>query len=409
MKSVYILGIEVSDISRGQALGQVKIFLESKNQHFIVTPNPEIVLTAGTDGSLRRILNHADIALPDGIGLKIAARILGQKLHHRVTGADFMQSILELSEAEQWPVFLLGGLNEKVSEQAAWRLRYQYKKLKIVGHASGGVVEFRHGRWQTSDAKLLDNIKQSHAKIIFVGFGCPKQEKWIYQNLDKLPTVKLAMTVGGTLDFFAGERKRAVYLLRTLGLEWLWRLIIEPSRFKRIWNATAVFMWRVIQWRVRIFFVYRKNVAAAITNEKGDFLLIKRADTHEEHWQFPQGGVNHGETEEQAVLREVREETGITNNIRIIGKHPDKHTYDFPTAWHQKLNGFKGQTQNIFYLLYTGDDSHIVLDEHEAESYEWVSLVNVIPKTHSRRKRMAHMVVDGYQKYANRTQTKQAS
>jgi len=263
MKSVNILGVEVSDVSRSEALARVKNFLEDSNQHYIVTPNPEIVLGAAKDHNLRRILNHADLALPDGFGLKIGARILGQKLRHRVTGADFMQSVIALAESEQWPVFLLGGKDEKIPEQAAWHLRYRCKQLKIVGHASGGVVEFRHARWQTSDQKLIDRINQSRAKILFVGFGCPKQEKWIFQNLDKLPNVKLAMTVGGTLDFLAGERKRARYVIRRLGLEWLWRLIIEPTRAKRIWNATAMFLWSAAAWRFRMAFVYRQNVAAA--------------------------------------------------------------------------------------------------------------------------------------------------
>lgn len=401
MKSVNILGVSVSDISKSEALAQVKNFLASPHQHYIVTPNPEIALKAAADHALRRILNHADLALPDGFGLKIAAVILGQKLHHRVTGVDFMHLVAVLAEAEQWPVFLLGGLNEKIAEQAAWHLRYRYKKLKIVGYASGGVVEFRHGRWQTSDAKLIARINQSRAKIIFVGFGCPKQEKWIFQNLDKLPLVKLAMTVGGALDFLAGERKRAVYVVRRLGLEWLWRLIIEPSRFKRIWNATAVFLWTVITWRARMMFVYRKNVAAVIVNDNGEFLLIRRPDTREEHWQFPQGGVDSGETPEQAVLREVREETGISNNIRILGKHPCKNTYAFPAAWHRQMNSYKGQTQSIFYLKFTGDDRQIALDPHEAEDYEWVAVSDVVGQAHPKRKRMAKMVVEGYQHYAN--------
>ena len=99
---------------------------------------------------------------------------------------------------------------------------------------------------------LLDKINQSGAQIIFVGFGCPRQEKWIFQNLDKLSHIKLAMAVGGTLDFLSGNRKRATYFMRKLGLEWLWRLIQEPSRAKRIWNATAVFLWTVIKWRMRM-------------------------------------------------------------------------------------------------------------------------------------------------------------
>ncbi|MBI2050659.1 MAG: WecB/TagA/CpsF family glycosyltransferase [Parcubacteria group bacterium] len=400
MKSVNIMGVEVSDVSHAEALAQVKNFLEDSNQHYLVTPNPEIVLKASQDHKLRRILNHADLSLPDGFGLKIAARILGQKLSHRVPGADFMLSMLGLAEVEQWPVFLLGGLHEKVSEQAAWHLRYRYKQLKIVGYASGGVVEFKQGRWQTSDAKLLARINQSRAKILLVGFGCPKQEKWIFQNLDKLPAVSLAMTVGGTLDFLAGERKRALYLVRRLGLEWLWRLIIEPSRFKRIWNATAAFIWKSIAWSLRMRFAYRPNVVAAILNQDNKLLLIKRSDTAEEHWQFPQGGVDAGETPESAVLREVKEETGIANHITILGAHPHKHSYRYPSKWHQHCHGYKGQKQTIFYLKYTGPDRAITLEAHEASDYAWVAPERVVKTVFHRRKRMAEIAIESLHHYA---------
>jgi len=400
MKSVNIMGVHVSDISRSEALAQAKNFLEDANQHYIVTPNPEIVLAANQDSKLRRILNMADLSLPDGFGLKIAAAILGQTLRHRVAGADFTEALAALAEAEQWPMFLLGGLNEKISEQAAWRLRYRYKQLKIVGAASGGVVEFRHGRWETSDVKLMSRINASRAKIVLVGFGCPKQEKWIFQNLDKLPNVKLAMTCGGTLDFIAGERKRAQYVLRAIGLEWLWRLLIEPSRFKRIWNATAVFVWKAAAWSIRMRFSYRANVAAAIINEHGKLLLIKRSDTKEEHWQFPQGGIDQGETAENAVLREIREETGIANHIAILGTHPRQRRYDYPSEWHRHVNGYKGQNQTIFYLKYTGPDNAISLEAHEASEYAWVAPEQIVATVFHRRKHMAEMVIEGLRQYA---------
>jgi exopolysaccharide biosynthesis WecB/TagA/CpsF family protein len=310
-----------------------------------------------------------------------------------------MESISMLAESEDWPVFLLGGMDEKIAEQAAWYLRYKYKNLKIVGHASGGVVEFKHAKWQTSDTKLIDHINKSQAKIIFVGFGCPKQEKWIYQNLDKIPSVKVAMTIGGALDFLAGERKRAIYLLRRLGLEWFWRMITESSHLKRIWNATAVFIWTSIKWRIRMF-KYRENAAAFIVNSKDEIFLIKRADTKDDHWQMPQGGVDSNETPEQAAIREAKEETGM-RNLEIIGLHPDHHAYEFPSNWHKFNNGYKGQRQNIFYLKYKGDNSDIKLDNREAIDYSWVYIDDVEDMVYERRKQMAKMAVEGYKQIQN--------
>ena len=396
MKSVNILGIEISDLSQAEALSRVKNYIEDAHQHYIVTPNPEIVLKAKKDKSrsLRLILNHADLSLPDGFGLKIAARLLGEKINHRITGADFSEAIIALAEQEKWPIFLLGAKNEKVSERAAWHLRYKYKQVKIVGHASGGVVEFKQGRIQSSDDKLLDKINKSRAKIIFIGFGCPKQEKWIFQNLDKLPNIKLAMTVGGTLDFFAGQRKRALYFLRKIGLEWLWRLISERGHAKRIYNAIAVFLWTTLKWRLRMT-RYRKNAAAFIVNNKNEVFLVKRSDSSEEHWQMPQGGVDKGETDEEAVIRETQEETGI-KNIEIIDFHPINHKYEFPTKWHKLNNGYKGQKQTIFYLKYFGDESDILLDNREAADYSWVALDDVERKVYEKRKQMSNMAVNGY-------------
>ena len=395
MTKVNILGVEVSDLSQAEALARVKNFIEDQHQHYIATPNPEIILRARKNKNLRFILNNSDIALADGFGLKIAARLLGEKLYSRITGADFTEAIISLAEQEKWPIFLLGTESEKIVEQAMLHLRYKYKNVRIVGVASGGVVEFRQARCQTSDDMLLDKINQSGAQIIFVGFGCPRQEKWIFQNLDKLSHIKLAMAVGGTLDFLSGNRKRATYFMRKLGLEWLWRLIQEPSRAKRIWNATAVFLWTVIKWRMRMMFIYRKNAAACIINNREEMLLIKRSDSSEDHWQMPQGGLDRNETPEQAVLREVQEETGI-KSAKIISKHPEKYEYEWPDKWHKLNNGYKGQSQAIFYLRYNGDDSDIKIDKTEANDFSWVRIDDVADMVYDKRKEMAKIAVEGY-------------
>jgi len=394
MTNINILGVEVSDITRARALAKVRNFVEGDYQHYIVTPNPEIVLKTHTDSNLRKILNHADIALPDGFGLRVASLILGKNLKNRIAGADFLESISALAELEDWPIFLLGGKDEKVAEQAAWRLRYEYKKLVVSGHASGGIVDFKEGKWQASDEKLIKKINKSGAVILFVGFGCPKQEKWIFQNLDKLPNIKLAMTVGGTLDYLAGASKRAPQFVRRIGLEWLWRLILEPKRIKRIWNAVAVFLWTTIKWKYRMIFKYRKNTAAFIINNKDEVLLIQRANEKDVHWQFPQGGIEPGETEEQAVAREVREETGI-KDYEIISIHPDSHTYDW-SSWHKLNGGYKGQSQTIFFIKHNGTNEDVHLDPEEISHHMWVYIDDVIDNVHEKRKKMAAMAVEGY-------------
>ncbi|MDP1709856.1 MAG: WecB/TagA/CpsF family glycosyltransferase [Candidatus Komeilibacteria bacterium] len=213
MKKVMILGAEISDISPSEAVKTVHGFLADSDQHYIVTPNPEIVLAASRSAKLRFIFDNADLSLPDGFGLKIGAWILGQKLHNRIAGVDFMLEISSLAQVEGRGVFLLGGATG-VAQKAAAKLQEKYPGIKITGAVSGGKVRKINNEWVASEAGLIEKINQSQAEILFVAFGCPKQEKWMFHNLSKLESVKLAMTVGGSFDFLAGTAQRAPLMMR---------------------------------------------------------------------------------------------------------------------------------------------------------------------------------------------------
>ncbi len=395
MKKITILGVNITDISLGEARNRVREYLNSPDQHYITTPNPEIVLAASGRGKLRVIFDRADLSLPDGSGLKIGARILGQKIANRLTGADFMLEVVTIAAEQNAPILLLGG-QAGIAKKAGDKLKSLYPNLTIAGAESGGEIKKENCEWHASDINLIDKINASGAKIIFVGFGCPKQEKWIRDNLYKLTSVKLAMAVGGSLDFLAGTRRRAPAVSRKIGLEWLWRLINEPTRLPRIWNATFRFLYKTIVWKFRMKNIYRNNVAGFIVNDNNQVLLVERANEKNEHWQRPQGGVDKGESEEQAVLREMREEVGATN-LKIIAKHPQKHTYDWPN-WHQLRGGFKGQTQTIFYLRFDANNDKIAIDEKEIKNYQWVDLDKVTATVHPLRREMTEMAVAGYKK-----------
>ncbi len=421
MKKIYVLGVNISDISLSEARQYARQFLNSPDQYYILTPNPEIVLAAMDKGKMRAIFSHADLSLPDGFGLKLGAKILGQQLANRITGADFMLDIISIAADSQSPIFLLGGRNN-VAQRAAAKLKSIYPNLLIAGAASGGEIKKDKGKWLAADINLIDKINASQAKIIFVGFGCPKQEKWIYDNLYKLTSIKLAMTIGGSLDFLARVRRRAPLLLRKMGLEWLWRLINEPTRLPRIWNATIKFLYKCFVWKFRMKATYRQNVAGFIVmnpprhpevkpkdlvsnsgmlrsaQHDGDkILLVERANEKNEHWQLPQGGVDKGESDEQAVLREMREEVGVTN-LKIIGQHPQQHTYDW-SPWHQLRGGYKGQRQTIFYLRFDPNNDKIAIDEKEIKNYQWADIDKVVATVHPLRRGMTEMAVRGYQKF----------
>ena len=227
-----ILGVKIDNLAMEGALQKVEDFLKDGQQHYIVTPNPEFLVLAQKDEEFRRILNQADLAISDGVGLILAARFLGQSLKQRVSGTDLMEKICQKAAQKKWPIFLIGGV-EGIAERVAENLRKKYLGLKI-----GTVLQIQ---------SLQTRTVSEGQSLLFIALGAPKQEKWIAKNLRKMPSVKLAMGVGGAFDFMAGQVPRAPKFLRAIGLEWLWRLFYQPWRIKRIFRAVIVFPWLVIR------------------------------------------------------------------------------------------------------------------------------------------------------------------
>lgn len=217
-----VLGVKVDDVNADEALKMVHEWLKKGGKHYIVTPNPEIIVAALADVSYRSILNSSDLSLPDGVGLKLS----GVKNH--IAGVDFMEELIKMSEDWGSTIALLGGA-PGVAEKTAECLRSRYPNLNISFADSGGEVN-ENGE-QVASSKTTNYILPA-ADLLFVAFGPPKQEKWIYKNLEKLD-IKVAMGVGGAFDYLSGKVIRAPQILRRLGLEWLFRLIIQPRRIKR--------------------------------------------------------------------------------------------------------------------------------------------------------------------------------
>lgn len=218
-----ILNVKIDNFSMTETLNKIEGFLKDGQQHYIVTPNPEIVLTAQNDAELMKILNGADLSVPDGIGLIFASHFLREPIKERVTGVDLIYRICFDFRAR---TFLLGGRNEAAKKSAA-KMRVLWPDLKVeTSEESDGVIE---------------KINQFQPDVIFVAFGAPKQEKWIRDNLKKMPSVKIAAGVGGAFDFISGRIKRAPAWTQGMGLEWLWRLAMEPKRIGRIYNAVVKF------------------------------------------------------------------------------------------------------------------------------------------------------------------------
>lgn len=222
---VNILGVLIDNLTLGQTLEKLEGYLESARKHYIVTPNPEMVVMSQRDLEFQKILNVADIAIPDGFGLIWAAKILGLDLSCRVAGTDLVEKVCQKSAAKGFSIFFLGA-EKGVAERAKKRLEAKYPGVKIVGTLSGNPGPAADYQTQT--------IVNQYGQIDFlmVAFGAPNQEKWIQRNLGKLKA-KIAIGVGGALDYLSGDKKRAPLWIRKMGFEWFFRLLSEPWRFKR--------------------------------------------------------------------------------------------------------------------------------------------------------------------------------
>lgn len=225
---VDILGVKIDDINMDQALEAVYGLLKKTGKHYLVTPNPEFIVTAQSDPQFKKILNDADLSIPDGVGLKLSG-----KIKNTVSGTDLMERLIEFSAEKTFVVGFLGG-GEGVAEKVVERLSHKYSNLKISFARSGDKIDQLGNVLSSKYYGKKHNTKYiiPNTDLLFVAFGHPKQEKWIAENLPKIP-VKVAIGVGGAFDYFSGKLPRAPRWIRNLRLEWLFRLIIQPQRAKR--------------------------------------------------------------------------------------------------------------------------------------------------------------------------------
>ena len=225
-KRLKILNIWVDPVDREEAISRVKNFLsEGTKPHAIIASNPEKNFSVPKDAVLYDTFKNADLLLPDGMGIVMAARILYGVGLERVPGSEFIFDICEIAAAASYKVFIYGAA-EDVNKKAVDELKNRYPDLNIVGRANGFVKE-------SDMLDLIYRINASKAEILFLALGSPKQEIWYATYKNQLHHVRVVQGVGGTLDTIAGTVKRAPEIWCKLQLEWLYRLIMEPRRIKR--------------------------------------------------------------------------------------------------------------------------------------------------------------------------------
>jgi bacterial polymer biosynthesis proteins, WecB/TagA/CpsF family len=219
---VNILGTEFDNFTEKQFHHYLDMDLDNKANKFIVTPNPEIVLSARKDTRFSKIINNADYVIPDGIGIIKGAKSLGTPIHERITGFDTLKYLMSAANRKLLKVYLLGAKPE-VIQASADKIKKDYPQIDLVG--------FHDGYFKDA-GMIAEEIAETKPNIVFVALGSPKQEFFIDKYHERTNAIWIG--VGGSFDVFSGTKKRAPKVFQTLNLEWLYRLAKEPTRIGRM-------------------------------------------------------------------------------------------------------------------------------------------------------------------------------
>ncbi len=289
LNKVKILDVNLSSTSINQVLRESRVkalLFEKRTPRFsplvITTPNPEIILKAISIPKLHSFIDKSDFAVPDGVGLLLADFFLNLKSPKRpfsflvlpfqmfyaaflcllnrknisslnlIKGRELFERLVFLANKKGWRVVFLGDKGES-AQKAAAVLQKSYKKIKIfpfVGPVLDGYGQPVGLENERIESEVLESVNRIRPHFLFVGFGAPKQELWLDRNLPNLE-VGVAMTVGGSFDYVSGKVKKPPKFLEKRGLEWLWRLVIQPKRVGRIFKAVVVFPLKLISWKAR--------------------------------------------------------------------------------------------------------------------------------------------------------------
>lgn len=386
---------------------------------FVATPYAEFLHQTLINPEFKLVLSDFDVRIPDGISIQWASTFLKKPLSfkpwyvnllqafaqvgitgaqillnpesirkeipNKITGSDFIWDLAQLAEQRTWKIFLAGGFSD-TPEIVKQKLQVKFPHIQIVGTSNINISSNRDSE------ELLNKINASGADALFLCLGAFKQERWLMQNKKNLPNIMFAIGLGGTFDYIAGVKSNPPRWIRKVGLEWLYRLFTQPERLPRIWNAVVGLIMSLVKWKMYSQLPFRENVVCAIENNQGEILIARRARSRD-HWQLPQGGVDKFESLEETALRESHEEVGLRNLI-VTGVQKQVNSYIFPTSFLNlwKPNKYKGQTQSIVFLKYSGDPRAVQVDDREFDSYAWVKKDKLVDSVHTVRREIAKRI-----------------
>ena len=238
-----LFGLNIDNYTFEDALYKATGLMHTDKVSQVVTINPEMIMAASSetneDGNLKRIINEAEMVIPDGIGVSIALKINGCNAN-RIPGIDFARKLLELCAKSGTPIALIGAKND-VIKAAVERLYKEILNINIV---------YYHDGYFNNDYEIYENLRNTKPSLILVAMGSPRQEEFIY-NAKKVLDKGLMVGIGGSLDVWSGKIKRAPAIFRKTGTEWLYRTVTQPERFKRIFPTLPLFILEAFKYKYK--------------------------------------------------------------------------------------------------------------------------------------------------------------
>lgn len=225
---IELFGITIDNVSQSEAVARLREFLEDGGRHYVVTPNVDHVVRLQEDSEFREAYRGASLVVADGMPVVWASRLLGKGLKQRITGTDLIPEVCRLAAEGGYSVFFLGG-NPGVAEKASENLQRSVPGLKVAG---GYAPPFGFEKDPAQDNEAVRRVNEAQPDVLLIALGAPKQEIWIRRNAGRLQ-FRLALCIGCGLDYPAGVARRAPAWMRRSGLEWLWRIMLEPKRLAR--------------------------------------------------------------------------------------------------------------------------------------------------------------------------------
>jgi N-acetylglucosaminyldiphosphoundecaprenol N-acetyl-beta-D-mannosaminyltransferase len=247
-QKINICGTEIDNLTFAETMEEISRLITKKAPAYIVTPNIDHIVKLRKDGEFRKVYAGAALVLADGMPLLWAAKFFGTPLKEKISGSDLLPNFCRLAVDKGFSLFFLGG-REGAVEKAAQIMQAKYPGIRIVGTYCPPVGFEKD---IIENTRVINKIKEAHPDVLFVGLGAPKQEKWAYKFKDQYQ-VPVSAGIGVSFEFIAGMVKRAPLWMQRSGLEWLWRLMMEPGRlWKRYILDDSVFFWLVLKQKLGI-------------------------------------------------------------------------------------------------------------------------------------------------------------